>query len=69
MVKIGNDGSSSIIGISDILFETNNGNHLALKEIRYIPDVMLNLLSTRKLDDESIHASLWMVGGSSQKEL
>lgn len=51
-MKMGNDGSSLIIDIGDILLETNNGNCLILKKVKHIFDVRLNLLSTGKLDDE-----------------
>lgn len=52
IMKMGNDRSSPIVGISDILLENNNVSHLILKKVRHIPDVRLNLLFTGKLDDE-----------------
>ncbi|XP_056165610.1 uncharacterized protein LOC130137702 [Syzygium oleosum] len=51
-VKMGNDGTSKITGMGNIYLETNVGCTLLLKDVRHVPDMRLNLISTSKLDDE-----------------
>ena len=51
-VKMGNSGGSKIVGIGDICLETNIGSKLVLKDVRHVPDIRLNLISTGRLDDE-----------------
>lgn len=51
-VKMGNNGLAKAIGIGDVCLETNNGTMLVLKNVKHIPDIRLNLISTGKLDDE-----------------
>ena len=47
-----NSGVSKIVGIGDVCLETSIGNKLVLKDVRHLPDIRLNLISTGKLDDE-----------------
>ena len=54
-VRMGNEGLSKIIGMGDVFLETNLGYKLLLKDVRYVPDICLNLISTRKLDDEGFN--------------
>ncbi|GMP79351.1 hypothetical protein CsSME_00034932 [Camellia sinensis var. sinensis] len=49
---MGNEGLSKIIGMGDVCLETNLGCKLLLKDVRHVPDIRLNLISTGKLDDE-----------------
>ena len=51
-VKMGNDGSAKAIGMRDVCLETSNGTMLTLKNVKHIPDIRMNLISTGKLDDE-----------------
>jgi hypothetical protein len=51
-VKIGNDDKSKIVGKGDVCLETNNDFCLTLKDVRHVPDMRLNLISTRLLDEE-----------------
>ncbi|EXB94048.1 Adenylyl-sulfate kinase [Morus notabilis] len=51
-VKMENIGASKIVGIGDICLETNLGSKLVLKDVRHVPDIRLNLISTGRLDDE-----------------
>ena len=51
-VRMGNDGASKIIGMGDVSLETNTGCELLLKNVRYVSDMRLNLISVGKLDDE-----------------
>ena len=48
---MGNDGSAKAIGMGDVRLETSYGNVLFLKNVKHIPDICMNLISTRKLDD------------------
>ena len=48
---MGNQVSSKIIGIGDITLITNTGCKLELKDVIHVPDMRLNLISARKLDD------------------
>jgi hypothetical protein len=50
-VRMGNDNTSKIIGKGDVCLETNTGCHLMLKYVRHVPDMRLNLISTRILDE------------------
>ena len=49
---MGNDGSAKAIGMRDVCLETSNGTMLILKNVKHIPDIRMNLISTGKLDDE-----------------
>ena len=49
---MGNKGVSKIVGIGDVFSETSIGNKLVLKDVRYVPNIRLNLISTGRLDDE-----------------
>ena len=40
------------MGIGNICFETRIGNKPVLKDVRHVPDIRLNLISTSILDDE-----------------
>ncbi|KAL6333181.1 hypothetical protein AAG906_028364 [Vitis piasezkii] len=49
---MGNSGASKIVGVGDIFLETSIENKLVLKDVRHVPNICLNLISTSKLDDE-----------------
>jgi hypothetical protein len=51
MVKMGNHVTSKIVGIGEVTLVTEYGYKLVLKEVRHVPDMRLNLISTGKLDD------------------
>ena len=51
-VRMGNNGASKIVGIGDICLETSIDYKLLLKDVRYVLDIRLNLISIRKLDDD-----------------
>ena len=51
-VRMGNDGASKIVGIGDIYLESSVGSRLLLKDVRHVPEMRLNLISTGKLDDD-----------------
>ncbi|RVW83457.1 Retrovirus-related Pol polyprotein from transposon TNT 1-94 [Vitis vinifera] len=54
-VRMGNDGSAKAIGMGDVRLETSNGTMLTLKNVKHIPDIRMNLISTGKLDDEGFY--------------
>ena len=43
---MGNNGVSKIVGIEDVCLETSIGNKLVLKDVRHVPNIRLNLIST-----------------------
>ena len=47
-----NDSYIDIVGIGDICVRTNIGYTLILKDVRHVPDICLNLISTHVLDKE-----------------
>ena len=51
-VRMRNDGVSKIVEIRDICLKIDTGCNLLLIDVRHVPDIRLNLISTRKLDDE-----------------
>ena len=51
-VKMGNNSYANIVGIGDVCVETNTGYTLASKNVRHMPDMSLNLISTHILDKE-----------------
>ena len=48
-VKMGNDAMTQIAGISDICLETSLGTRLVLKDVKHVPDIRMNLISTGDL--------------------
>ncbi|KAK9019508.1 hypothetical protein V6N11_054026 [Hibiscus sabdariffa] len=52
VLKMGNDGLVSVTGMSNVSLVRNNGTKLILKDVRHAPDIRLNLISARKLDDD-----------------
>ncbi|KAE8672557.1 hypothetical protein F3Y22_tig00111837pilonHSYRG00278 [Hibiscus syriacus] len=51
MVQMGNQDRSKIVRIGDIILMTGTGCKLILKDVRHVPTMRLNLISTGKLDD------------------
>ena len=51
-VRMDNDGSVKAIGMGYVRLETSNGTMLILKNVKHIPNICMNLISTSKLDDE-----------------
>lgn len=52
IVRMGNANIAKVAGTGDVCLKTNNGTHFLLKDVRHIPDIRLNLISTGRLDDE-----------------
>ena len=52
---MGNDGSFKIIGMGIVHLETSTGCKLVLRNVRHVPDIILNLLWASVLDDEGFN--------------
>ncbi|KAL4281928.1 hypothetical protein GQ457_03G023330 [Hibiscus cannabinus] len=50
-VKMGNQETSKIVGIGNVILKTNTDCEIVLNYVRYVPDIRLNLISAGKLDD------------------
>ncbi|KAG8363646.1 hypothetical protein BUALT_Bualt19G0044200 [Buddleja alternifolia] len=51
-VRMANHGVTEVIGMGNINLETDTGCRLILRDVRHIPDIRLNIISTCKLDDD-----------------
>ncbi|KAG8377494.1 hypothetical protein BUALT_Bualt08G0038700 [Buddleja alternifolia] len=51
-VRMANHGVTEVIGMKNINLETDTGCRLILRDVRHIPDIRLNIISTGKLDDD-----------------
>jgi hypothetical protein len=49
-VYLGDDEPCQIVGMGMVQLKQNNGNQWLLKEVRHIPNLRRNLVSTRQLD-------------------
>ena len=47
---MGNNSYANIVGIDDMCVRANTGYTLILKDVRHVPDICLNLISTHFLD-------------------
>lgn len=54
-----NDSLCKIIGIGDIILETNTSCRLTLKNVRHVPNIGLNLVLTGKLNDKGYPSKFW----------
>ena len=63
VLKMGNDGLAQVVGVGDVCLVTGIGAKLMLKNVRHVPDIRLNLISSGKLDDEgycnTFHSGQW----------
>ena len=56
-VKIGDNGACKIADIGSVCLTTSTSCKLVFRDVRHVPDVRLNLLSTGRLDDEGYYSS------------
>jgi hypothetical protein len=49
---LGDGAPCKIVGIGKVQIKKNNGNQWLLKEVRHVPDLRKNLISTRQLVSE-----------------
>ena len=50
---LGDDEPCKIVGKGKVQIKLNNGSEWLLKDVRHIPSMKINLISTRKLGDSS----------------
>ena len=58
-MRMGNNGSSTIVGKGTICIETSTCCSLVLDDVRHVPDIRLNLLSVGKLDGSYFGDQKW----------
>jgi hypothetical protein len=51
-VHLGDDAPCKIVGMGKVKIKQRNGNQWLLKEVRHVPDLRKNLISTGKLASE-----------------
>ncbi|GJS33328.1 retrovirus-related pol polyprotein from transposon TNT 1-94 [Tanacetum coccineum] len=65
VVRMGNTRLSRIAGIGDICLKFDTGMELVLHNVKHVPDMRLNIISTGLLDEDGYHNSsgngLWKV--------
>ncbi|GJX38414.1 putative RNA-directed DNA polymerase [Tanacetum coccineum] len=65
IVRMDNTGLSRIAGIGDIFLKFDTGMELVLHNVKHVPDMRLNIISTGLLDEDGYHNSsgngLWKV--------
>ncbi|GJW74762.1 putative RNA-directed DNA polymerase [Tanacetum coccineum] len=65
VVRMGNTGLSRIAGIRDICLKFDTGMELVLHNVKHVPDIKLNIISTGLLDEDGYHNcsgnGLWKV--------
>ena len=52
IARMGNKGTADSVGIGDVKIKTNLSYEMMLKDVRQIADLILNLLSFERLDNE-----------------
>lgn len=58
-VRMRNGNTSKIMVKGDICLETNIGYYLTLEDVRHVPDMHLNLISTRILGEKGYTSVFW----------
>lgn len=53
-IKAGDDDASKIIGMRDIYLEISNYYILILRDVKHVPNIRLNLISTIMFNDEVV---------------
>nr|GFC64190.1 retrovirus-related Pol polyprotein from transposon TNT 1-94 [Tanacetum cinerariifolium] len=57
VVRMCNTGLSRIPGIEDICLKFVTGMELVLHNVKHVPDIRLNIISTGLLDEDGYHKS------------
>ena len=66
-MKMGNSSYSKIVGIGDVCVKTNVGSTMMLKNVRYVPDLRMNVFSTLAIvtillmEDENLLRGHWLL--------
>ena len=58
VLKMGNAGEVKVFGVGTVCLKTNTDSMLVLQNIKYAPDIPLNLISVGQLDDDGYHNDL-----------
>ena len=56
-VKMGNSGISKVVGVGEVCLKFDTGMELFLHDVKHVPDMRMNLISTGLLDDEGYVSS------------
>ena len=56
---MGNAGEVNVFGVGIICLKTNTGSTLVLQNVKHAPDIPLNSISVRQLDDDGYHNDLF----------
>ena len=51
-VRMGNYGLSKVVGVGDVCLKFDTGMELVLRNVKHVPDMRLNVISTGLLDDD-----------------
>ena len=54
-MHLGNNYACSIVGIRDVKLVFANGTHFMLHDVRHVPKLKKNLVSTGQLDDQGYY--------------
>ena len=57
VVYLGNNYACEIAGIGDVLLMLSDGSGFMLKNVRHVPRIKKNLISTELLDDDGFHTT------------
>jgi transposase InsO family protein len=55
VVRMGNTGLSKIVGIGEVRLKFDTGMELVLHNVKHVPDMRLNVISTGLLDDDGYY--------------
>ena len=56
-LKMGDNGECKIANIGNVCLTTSTGCWLTLKDVRHVPNIRLNLISTGRMDGEGYSGS------------
>ncbi|GMH29833.1 hypothetical protein Nepgr_031676 [Nepenthes gracilis] len=59
VIRMGNEGTSQVVGKGDVVLTNNNGTKLILKDVRHVPNINLNIISASRLDDEDYYSTFY----------
>lgn len=57
VVYLGNNYACEIAGVGDVLLMLSDGSRFMLKNVRHVPQIKKNLISTGLLDDDGFHTT------------
>ena len=56
-MNMGNDDTCKLVGIGEVCLLTSTGCRMVLKDVRHVSDIILNLISTGRLNDEGYNGT------------